>query len=480
MLILSEALFSHFVTYLQFDENIYKADETRKVCYFRPSALPIFTGSSANVLPTNYPIMDFQKKGWLKQYIQTRNHHALHREFTRITALKASTERPEQLLYEIIQPTGLLYGYPTQLPYEYKGLLRAVNNDKLPIQDKNKIILLESLLYSALTSERYQQLESEVDVADAFLEAAHRVGTYYKSMYKDLAKYKSLFFYRERKGMELTEYILDSRTNYESQEGRFWTVFINSSLLFVDILFFHQWIAAYQSEDAQQQIARATRTNADSVAEDDDRGGVCNETIEKEEERLVTYYLEAALFSEELRATSLDLLKKGLSIADLDTESINSPVLKKYLLELAVLVVSADNIITDSEEAFIDQFCEKLGLLRHEAEGSILTVESFMYAHWQNIGYARHREAPDALRQHLLARLKKMGTLYRKELQTIIRKNKELHQLLQSARQDNLRTDERKKASTRTTGGTASASGICSEYASGFVSYLLGVVRSLT
>ena len=390
--------------------------------------------------------MDFQKKGWLKQYIQTRNHHALHREFNRITAIKASGERPEQMLYELIQPTGLLYGYPTQLPYEYKGLLRAVDNDKLPIQDKNKIILLESLLYSALTSERYQQLESEVDVADAFLEAAYRVGTYYKSMYQDLnTKYKRLFFYRERKGMDLTEHILDSRTNYESQEGRFWTVFINSSLLFVDVLFFHQWVAAHQSEETQQQIAHQHEQMRVQLLKTMIVAAYANETIEKEEERLVTYYLDAALFSEGLRETSMNLLRSGLTLADLNIETISSPVLKKYLLELAVLVVSADNIITDSEEKFIDRFCEKLGLLHHEAEGSILTVESFMYAHWQDIGYARHREEPDALRQHLLARLKKIGKSYQKELRATVQKDKELHQLLQSAQRDNLRTDERKK-----------------------------------
>ena len=391
--------------------------------------------------------MDFQKKGWLKKYIQTRNHYALHGEYKRVTAIKASSpEHPEQLLYELIQPTGLLYGYPTQLPYDYKGLLRAVKTDKLPLQDKNKIILLESLLYSALISERYQQLESEVDVADAFQEAAYRMGAYYKAMYKGLStRYKGLFFYRERKGIDLTEHILDSRTNYESKEGKFWTVFINSSLLFVDILFFHQWIAVHQSEEATERIAQQHEQVRLQLLKTMIVAAYANETIEKEEKRLVMYYLEAALFSEELREISLALLEKGLTVADLDIETIDSPVLKKYLLELAVLVVSADNIITDSEQAFVDDFCKQLGLSQKEAEASIFTVESFMYTHWQSIGYARHREEPDALRQHLLVRLKKIGELYKKDLQVAIRQDTELHQLVMLAKKNELRTNERKK-----------------------------------
>lgn len=390
--------------------------------------------------------MDFQKKGWLKRYIQTRNHYALHDEYNRVTAIKASQERPEQVLYELIQPTGLLYGYPNQLPYEYKALLRAVKTDKLPLQDKNKIILLESLLYSALISERYRQLDSEADLADAFQEAAYRVGIYYKSMYKDLdTKYKGLFFYHERKGMDLTEHILDSRTNYESKEGKFWTVFINSSLLFVDVLFFHQWIAVYQSEEATEQIAQQHEQVRLQLLKTMIVAAYANETIEKEEKRLVRYYLEAALFSEELRETSLALLEKGLTVADLDLETIDSPVLKKYLLELAVLVVSADNIITDSEQAFVDDFCKQLGLSQKEAEASIFTVESFMYTHWQSIGYASHREEPDTLRQHLLVRLKKIGELYKKDLQAIIRLDADLHRLVRLAQRNELRTDERKK-----------------------------------
>ncbi len=253
------------------------AKHTKFVTFGRNPYVPSSDQRFGTILPhSNEYAMDFQKKGWLKKYIQTRNHYTLHREYNRVTALKASHERPEQLLYELIQPTGLLYGYPTQLPYEYKALLRAVKTDKLPVPDKNKIILLESLLYSALISERYQRLESEVDVADAFQEAAYRVGTYYKSVYQNLdTTYKGLFFYRERKGIDLTEYILDSRTNYESNEGKYWTVFINSSLLFVDVLFFHQWMAVYQSEEATAQIAQTTRAGKISIIENHDRGSVC-------------------------------------------------------------------------------------------------------------------------------------------------------------------------------------------------------------
>ena len=389
--------------------------------------------------------MDFQKKGWLKQYIQTRNYHTLRREYERVAALKASDRQPEEVLYQLIQPTGLLYGYPAQLPYQYEALLEALQSEKLLPQDKNKIILLESLLYSALTSARYKKLENEVDVADAFLEAAHRVGAYYKTVYQNLdTRYKSLFFQRERRGMDLTEYILDSRTHYATQEGKFWTVFVNSSLLFVDVLFFHPWVANPSEESSRQIIKQHEQTRL-LLLKTMIVAAYANQTIEKEEQQLVEYYLEAALLSEEAQTESSAWLAQGVTIDDIDTTAIDSPVLKKYLLELAVLVVSADNIVSESEEVFIERFCRKLGLPSEEAEASILTVESFMYAHWQDIGYPRHRDEPDALRQHLLTRLKKIGQTYQKRLTKTVRQDSELHRLLSAADRSQLRTHDRKK-----------------------------------
>ena len=388
--------------------------------------------------------MDFQKKGWLRTYIQTRNHHALHREYERVTTMKASRELPEKLLYDLIQPTGLLYGYPTQLPYAYKSLLRAVKTDQLPVQDKNKIILLESLLYSALTSSRYQQLESEIDVADAFLEAAFRVGTYYKSVYHHLdTKYKGLLFYRERRGLALTEYILDSRTGYSLKEGKFWTVFINSSLLFIDILVFHRWMAA-PSEEAQQLIIQEHEQMRLQLLKTMIVAAYANHTVEKEEEQLLAYYREAALLSES-QISSAPLTGQKLTIDELNLEDVTSPVLKKYLLELAVLVVSADNIITKEEEAFIGKFRKKLGLPKAEADASILTVESFMYAHWQNIGYARHRDKPEALRQHLLQRITRITESYKRTLQNALTKDEALLRLWRAGRHNQLRTQGKKE-----------------------------------
>ena len=384
--------------------------------------------------------MDFQEKGWLKKYLQTRNHYALHREYQRIVELKNSNESPEQILYNLVQPTGFLYGYPTQLPYQYKALLKAVKTNKLPPRDKSKIILLESLLYSALTSERYYRLENEIDVADAFLEAAYRVGDYYKSMYQTIdTKYKKLFFYQERKGMDLTEFILNSRTTYETH---FWSSFINSSLLFIDILCFHQWIPVYQLAEKTHAIAEQHERLRIQILKTMVIAAYANQTIEKEEAQLVHYYLEAALFSEAQQETCRNFLAKGLNLDDLDIKPDDSPVFRKYLLELAVLVVSADNIITDSEKAFVGSFCQKLALPAQEAEASILTVESFVYEHGQKMS-THQREASDALQHHLQARLTTACEAYQAALGENIREAG-VYNLLVSAWEESLRTEERK------------------------------------
>ena len=111
--------------------------------------------------------MKWQEKGWLKKYLATRHHYVLHQEFQRLQHQKASSAAFDQLIYELMQTTGLLYGYPAQMPFSYKALLKSLKVDQFTEQQRWKVLLLESLLNSALTTSRYNHLQKEVDFADA-------------------------------------------------------------------------------------------------------------------------------------------------------------------------------------------------------------------------------------------------------------------------------------------------------------------------
>lgn len=144
--------------------------------------------------------MKWQEKGWLRTYLATRHHYILHQEFERLRSLNSSEASFDQLIYELMQPTGLLYGYPTQMPYSYKALLKSMKVDQLHAQSKWKIILLKSLLNSALTTNRYNKLKQEVDFADAISEIGYRIGEYYLAIYPNILPHeKGSIFSRSRK-----------------------------------------------------------------------------------------------------------------------------------------------------------------------------------------------------------------------------------------------------------------------------------------
>ena len=55
--------------------------------------------------------MDPTEKGWLAKFIEKRNSNF---EFQRNSKLSFEEE-----LYKHLQPTGILYGHPIKLPYDF-------------------------------------------------------------------------------------------------------------------------------------------------------------------------------------------------------------------------------------------------------------------------------------------------------------------------------------------------------------------------
>ena len=78
-------------------------------------------------------------KGWLKEYLEFRKD--LLQELTTDEGHKGS--HPEQSLYRVIQPTGLMYG-------QSLGDIEVPEHEKWDEKDRMKILLAESLISSSL------------------------------------------------------------------------------------------------------------------------------------------------------------------------------------------------------------------------------------------------------------------------------------------------------------------------------------------
>ncbi len=388
--------------------------------------------------------MDFSKKGWLRRYLHLRNNYALKKEYDRLMNLENHQE-PEGIIYELLQPTGLLYGHPNNIPIQYKAFLRALRTEKMPASDKLKIILTESFLNSGLISPRYHQISQRLDVADALLESAIFIGKFYKTVYPNtFSGSQSGLLRREKKGLDLSEYVLNTSVKNESSDKNLESQFFKSSLLFLDVLYFGQWLHAYKAEDKAEELIKKHQKDRLLIFKIILAAAYANRTIEPEEKELLQNYLHVAHFDEETQQAAMSLLERELGINDIDFSELTSSIMRRHLMELAILTVCADRSINQEEQFFMESLQQKLKLDNMTFQSSMVAVESFIIEYWQHLK-VYDEEKISHLGTHFLNRLSLMVREQSPNLMVEVLKQPELVKLLQKYQQEKLTAEDRNK-----------------------------------
>ena len=300
--------------------------------------------------------MDSTQKGWLKEYLRIKEEvgskgEGLTDEFKGI--------HPDQSLYAIIQPTGIMYGHPV--------------GEGGDVNSRVKLNLMNSLL-SSFSLIKENQGEYFSTIAETYSEAVTAIGEFYNLVYPELYTSQSSFFGKKKSDDELLEKILEKRLSNESS-GDFWSGFFHNSLLFLDIYFFRQYVLAGGDEliinflRGQKDMLRLDVIKVMTAA------AHANRSIEPEERQLFGYLIDSLELPAEKRQYALDYFEKGSDYEETPLPSEDTWVLKKYLFEVAILTTWADRKIEESEEHFLRDYNSKLGFADIEYDRSMIAVE---------------------------------------------------------------------------------------------------------
>ena len=118
--------------------------------------------------------MDPSKSGWLQQYLEFRK--GLLKDYQ---ADKKKTAHPEQALYKIIQPTGLVYGQSVTI-------LDHPDAEKWNEKERMKILLAESLIGSSILF--YDKvIKDEADLNTIIQQTIDSISNFYNHVFPELA-----------------------------------------------------------------------------------------------------------------------------------------------------------------------------------------------------------------------------------------------------------------------------------------------------
>ncbi len=371
------------------------------------------------------------EKGWLMQYLEFR------KELLKdLTSEIKNGAHPEQSLYRVIQPTGLMYGQSI-------GAEELNGHGPWAAKDRMKILLAESLISSSLLFHD-KPIKSPDELSGVIMKTIENIGNFYNHVFPELATSAKTLFGRKKTPLELAERILDKRIEYSKELSQnFWVQFFHNSLLFLDIFIFGQWIHTnadrivadffkYEREELRFSVVKVMAAAAHA-----------NTTIEPEERKLLEYFLQSAGLSSERKKEAFKIFEDGIDIEEINLPTNNSWILKKYFLEIAILTIWSDKKVENNEQAFLVKLCAYMGFSEDDLENSMMAIEGFVLEHWKDLDYLQNKQDYNQVSEQFVKRLARITDNNKNRLMKEVQESDELMPLLKKSKANELTEEEK-------------------------------------
>jgi len=358
-------------------------------------------------------------RGWLKEYLQFRQ-----KLFLDIRAGHHRAPHPDYSVYRIIQPTGLMYGQPVT-PLEFGEASSWSAKDRL------KILLAEGLISSSLLYDDSEQQTKESDEIFSVLnKTLENINAYYQHVFPELSPSTRTFLGRKKETLELAEEIFERRVDKMDLKGPFWVRFFHSSLLFLDVFIFGQWNHTHSDKVVAEYFHAERDELRTSVVRVMAAAAHANRNVEFEERKLLEYFLQSANLTPEQKKECRDIFEHGIPVEDLRLPTGNSWLLKKYLLEIAILTFWADKRVEETELELLNRLAASQSLHREDMENSLLAVEGFVLEHWSELDSLQDKKSFEEVSIQFVQRMGAIATKSKNKLLTEARANRNLVALL--------------------------------------------------
>lgn len=398
--------------------------------------------------------MNFNRRGWISEYMRFRSENPLPAKLpsfgVRVVEDTSVHNDIEQAIYYFLEPTGLLYGSLLNSPFPNVEYPRGRYFDSL---DRVHMVFLESL-FACLVADRHFLLQDLVEEKDHFNSTLGVAMSYFLNDPRYLGEgaqeeKKRRWFSgnggrnRRRLEKELKRRITRGALFFYRPE-----LFYNS-FLFLDLYSCLLWqrTTLTEMEPSHDKLESLERQQTEwrikliryliAASQSD---GLTQPT----ERRLINHFIKSSGLPRDTRAELRRLMKSGVSVPDLQVEGLPWLV-RRYILELVLMTVMVDQVITDSEQAFVEVIVEMLGLWQEEMHQSVAVLELFLIEHQDRLNYLKNRSHLLSIRDRIQERA---GIMLRKNLDSLvneIKETRELYALLMKATKTSLSEEEKKK-----------------------------------
>ncbi len=375
--------------------------------------------------------MNLNENGWLKNYLQFR-----HSNLSDINSEFSNIPKIEHRMYRTAQPTGIMYGHPI-VPADLSPKLSG-----LEPSDKMKVVLIENLIQSNHMDQSMIDANSE----EFSYELATKLITYYLQVFPEIETDTHTMGGKLKSKEVIAEQIINKRLiSRKSIFKNLWTSYFHNSLLFIDVFFFKTWsekkdgLKTIESLRNGKDGLRLTLLKIIAAAANADK------VIEKEEKKLFLMFLKSAKLDSKSESEALKFIDSDITLDDIDFPDVDSWILKKYFLELAILTVWSDKVVNDEEQEFIQRLGNKLGFNEDEIFDSFTAIESFVLTNWNEIQFFLKNKDIQVVSKLFVNQMKRVVAINKDRIATEIKESKELMELLAASSKRKLNAEEKEK-----------------------------------
>ena len=373
-------------------------------------------------------------KGWIKDYLTFLNGPHKSYEFNMQLFDEFNGLVDDQKLYKLVQPSGLMYGYPVRPTGNYPFDMSSWEDG-----DRMKLVLLDCLINEAILFSS-DTLETKDQFEDYIHQTIKSIFTFYQEQILVDSPIKKGLKHSES---DAVESILNNRIQVKSKiTNNFWAGFFQNSLLFLDVYYFGQWLQSNKSKDEKALYEEQENLRL-SILQTIASAAWANDVIEEEEKALFNFFLKSADLSKEKEQWAKSLLSSNNRIEHIQILKHEPWIIKKYMLELAILTVWADRQVEESEKAFIQKLAQELEFTSEELDSSLLAVESFVITHWNQIHFLQSKHDMLIIKDRFSKRLLRIANKNKNAFVQEVRESKELMQLMMKMTREKLSDEEK-------------------------------------
>ncbi len=386
--------------------------------------------------------MNFRKKGWLKKYTDYRSGQPFS---VQASLVDTDPETLEKSIYNFLQPTGLLYGFPVEFPFQEEA---HPTSNFYATSDKAQLIFLDCLFgslsaYSAnFSGNSEKRFAGMCELLSAYFDSLP--GSRQAAEAKKPWAWRQLFI-KNTNPYERLEQNLKKHLNFSAGLTSF-SVYFANSLLFLDIYGCMRYSASsvktlpgkLAEVKAEQQKLRVTALKLIAAA------AHANGIIEKEESQIYFQFLRSANINPELSQQLREVFDKGITLQEIEIPEV-SWLAKRYFLEVAILTIMADKDVSVEEEIFLWQLCGRLNLPTAELEQAMAALQTFLITHESTLHFFKNEIRFSFASESLKTRIGRIISQNKDRILMELKKSSDTYALLQKARLGPLTSDEKRK-----------------------------------